>query len=60
MAKAVSVSDKGGAKIDANAFAQPVSHSKAEFQALIEAYKAQNPEKYALKKEALEKKLATL
>jgi len=54
------VSDRGGAKIDASTFAQPVSHSKVAFQALIEAYKAQNPEKYAKKQASLEAQLAKL
>jgi hypothetical protein len=36
------------------------SPQKAEFRAFIEKYAKQNPEKYALKKEALEAKLNTL
>lgn len=34
--------------------------SAAEFETLIEKYKIQNPVKYQMKKEALEKKLASL
>lgn len=35
----------------------PESEAKKDFRELIEIYKAQNPVKYAQKKEALEKKL---
>ena len=35
----------------------PVSQRKAAFKAVIEAYKAQNPAKYELKKEHLQKQL---
>jgi hypothetical protein len=35
----------------------PDSDKKQAFRALIEKYKTQNPAKYALKKERLEKKL---
>lgn len=38
----------------------PQVREKAEFEALIEAYKARNPVKYALKKAELEAKLAKL
>lgn len=34
--------------------------TKKEFQALIEAYKAQNPKKYEAKKERLEAKLKAM
>ena len=36
------------------------SDAKKQFEAMIEAYKKQNPVKYELKKEALEAKLKTL
>ena len=36
------------------------SLSKKEFKVLIEAYKLQNPEKYAVKEAELKKKLASL
>ncbi len=38
----------------------PVSKRVAEFKALIEAYKIQNPVKYEAKKEALAEQLAAL
>jgi len=46
--------------IDRNAPETPVSPSKAEFAALIERYKVQNPAKYELKKAALEAQLKGL
>ena len=36
----------------------PVTETKADFKALIEAYAKRNPEKYALKKAALDAQLA--
>lgn len=38
----------------------PMSQTKEEFAALIEAYKIKNPAKYAVKKAALEAKLAAM
>jgi hypothetical protein len=38
----------------------PAKPNKEAYAALIKAYKAQNPEKYAQKEEALKKKLASL
>lgn len=37
-----------------------ISSAKEEYQALIDAYKVQNPEKYALKEEAFTRKLNKL
>lgn len=37
-----------------------MSQAKAQFAALIENYKAQNPAKYELKKDELEKQLNSL
>lgn len=43
---------KGGKKGD--------SEAKVAFQKVIDTYREQNPKKFALKKESLEKKLASL
>lgn len=40
--------------------ATPDSEAKTAFAALIESYKTQNPAKYELKKEELEKQLNSL
>lgn len=39
---------------------RPVSLGRAELEALIERYKVQNPVKYELKKDALQKQLESL
>jgi len=36
------------------------SNAKKEFQEVMDSYKVRNPEKYAIKKEALEAKLKSL
>lgn len=51
---------KKGSKIDVAEYNTPASKNYEAYKALIEAYKAQNPAKYELKKAALEARLAAL
>lgn len=48
------------AKIQAEKEPSPQGHTYESYKDLIERYAEQNPDKYALKKEALEAKLAAL